>query len=114
MKRRGSMLKLGAFLVIAAAIVFGLSVWGLNDGFEWDVQRCARLPDHWSPEFAWALLICPMAFAGLLIGVASVWAEWSTNGGWFSRLFLGLAGVLVVGAAVLAALARFGPCPPVS
>lgn len=114
MTRRDAILKFGAFLILAAIILLGLSFWGASDAFDWDVKRCARLPDHWLPEFAWMLLIGPLAFGGFLLGVATVWVEWSRRGDQVSWLLLGLTGLLVTGAATLAVLGRFGPCPVVA
>lgn len=111
LKRRCSILTLGASLTLIAVLLVGLAFWGGQDAYDWDVARCDVLVDEWYPEIAWIFLIGPMAFVGILVGVVTVWAEWTTRGEWFSWLFLGLTTVLVVGAAVLAVLARFGPCP---
>jgi hypothetical protein len=113
LKRRRSILTLGAFLIFAAAILLGLSLWGIDDGFDWDMARCARLPDHWLPEFAWAFASL-IAATALLAGGAAFQLERSGGSKRASGVWLAVSGLFVIGALVLVIGLRFGSCPTVA
>jgi hypothetical protein len=111
LKRRRSILTLGAFLCLVAAGVMILSALGASHAHQWIVQRCGPTAGASYPELVWLIFIGPSAFVGFLSGVATIWAEWSRRGGWASWLLLGLTTLLVIGAATLAVVGRFGACP---
>jgi len=112
LERRRSILTFGILFCILAAGLLVLSAFGVNDAYDWDVQRCGPIAGEWYPEWVWLIFVGPLALAGLLVGAVTLWAEFSRRGEWVSRLLLGVCGLLVVGASALAWLSRFGPCPP--